>query len=464
MYLAYAENTLQDLQFVVWYQQYRQRFLGLPHELQATSPPPFKTEFSLDTPVSPRSSGPLVPISPISARWEPITPLAPVASTAAVHRASFASGATTAADPRSSSLSSRPLLPFADECARVVATFFRPSAKKELALHADVRDAVVRNLVHSTHPDVFAPAYEEIYASLNATALPRFLASATTNINRPKQLLGVFTGLGLLLLAIVLLFILIFAVPVPPQRNRAYRLLVVIPAAASAYSFALAARGFCPKVGGRGNRQLRAWEMEDVDAGTERWWHALVFPPPLIGASGDEPEDAEDGAAQCLYAAARRDAMVADLVAPPAVSSSSALPKREAFADSVSEVDEDVMTFHTAFHTADGSMRNGADAEKRTVAPAPIRTSAAMLSPTRASFVTVPAPTAINAEDDEIIQRRSRGTQNGFRRPPLFGPEAVVLDPRIRAAHTRIIHEVIAITVITALLTSALVFALPSGA
>ena len=45
-------------------------------------------------------------------------------------------------------------LPFKEECMRVVATFLRSNSPKELNLDAAVRDAITRDLAHSTHPDV----------------------------------------------------------------------------------------------------------------------------------------------------------------------------------------------------------------------------------------------------------------------------------------------------------------------
>jgi hypothetical protein len=44
--------------------------------------------------------------------------------------------------------------PFRLECMRVIATFLRPGARKELSLDAIVRDTAIRKLEHSTNPDV----------------------------------------------------------------------------------------------------------------------------------------------------------------------------------------------------------------------------------------------------------------------------------------------------------------------
>ena len=78
--------------------------------------------------------------------------------------------------------------PFRDEALQIVATFIRPGSKKELALDQVVRDAVLKNLVWNTHPDVFLPAYEAIYDILETTSVPNFLEFSVANINLPKQL------------------------------------------------------------------------------------------------------------------------------------------------------------------------------------------------------------------------------------------------------------------------------------
>ena len=43
---------------------------------------------------------------------------------------------------------------FKQECMRIVATFLKPNSPKELNLDATVRDAIIRDLTHSTHPDI----------------------------------------------------------------------------------------------------------------------------------------------------------------------------------------------------------------------------------------------------------------------------------------------------------------------
>lgn len=43
---------------------------------------------------------------------------------------------------------------FKQECMRIVATFLKPNSPKELNLDATVKEAIIRDLAHSTHPDI----------------------------------------------------------------------------------------------------------------------------------------------------------------------------------------------------------------------------------------------------------------------------------------------------------------------
>lgn len=95
---------------------------------------------------------------------------------------------------------------FRKEVDNILATFFVPNARKELLLSAELRDRVIISAKQSTDPGSvrqihsitvpkadnsciqFSPAYKVICESLESVSLPRFLAYAATNINRPRQL------------------------------------------------------------------------------------------------------------------------------------------------------------------------------------------------------------------------------------------------------------------------------------
>jgi hypothetical protein len=51
--------------------------------------------------------------------------------------------------------------------------------------------------------------------------------------------------------------------------------------------------------------------------------------------------------------------------------------------------------------------------------------------------------------------------RNGFLRPPIFGPERVVLDPRIKAVHNEVLYSIFYVGFLACVLSSALLFPIP---
>ena len=169
-------------------QDYRKRFFALSPSEQALSPPPCDVEFS------PHSSGTLPALpnptlshdpSPHSAQGErvdlfsptdismtPILPIpdrvqppslskaaasAPLLSLSRSRESSQHSPATSIDALKikpSSPLMGFPSQPFKKECIRIIATFLRPDAVKELPLTDTVRFRAIKALAHTTHPDV----------------------------------------------------------------------------------------------------------------------------------------------------------------------------------------------------------------------------------------------------------------------------------------------------------------------
>jgi hypothetical protein len=61
------------------------------------------------------------------------------------------------------------------------------------------------------------------------------------------------------------------------------------------------------------------------------------------------------------------------------------------------------------------------------------------------------------------LQRRlaaipTSAARNGFNRPPVFGPEKVVQDPRIKALHRQVMNEILLVGVVSAMVRVSLVF------
>ncbi|KAK0230238.1 hypothetical protein IW262DRAFT_386667 [Armillaria fumosa] len=232
-YLAFREHSLANLQFVVWYRDYRQRFLKLKNN---QSPTHSKNDMHAG-PYIPISSSPSKDIDkPLPA--PPPVYLPPVLSPIGNDQA------------------------LRDECMNVVSTFLLPGAPKALLLDAGLRDELIKKLATNCDPDVFKPAYEVVYFYLDRTALPQFLAYATPNINLPKQVFFYVLGVLYIVAGIIIDVTVISLIPVPPRNNRAWRLLAAFPFAAGITTICAAWHGFCSQVWCRRSVQLHSWELQ----------------------------------------------------------------------------------------------------------------------------------------------------------------------------------------------------------
>ncbi|OSX59506.1 hypothetical protein POSPLADRAFT_1075641 [Postia placenta MAD-698-R-SB12] len=397
------EYTVENLQFVVWFQDYRERFMALPDKLQASSPG--RTDFAFAVPSPARTAQRVADsmrqadqLRRADASTSPILSRNPShgrSRSSSDERNSTAHSPFMSRDdpPHASITPESRQQPFRKEGMRIVATFFKPGAAKELPLDPVVRDTVIRDLTWNTHPDVFLPAYEEIYHILETTSLPRFLASASANINRPKQLFWYAVGIADVLLGVVLAIVLITALPAPPQASRAWRLFAV-PLAGIGFMQAYSAwRGFCSEVWGRGHTQLRVWELQEMDAEAAHHWARVLRPDASPRHKSAEKaqvctiERVDDVRAIAPFAA--------DRTPPPSEGRRSSKP--------------------------------GAG---------------------KPLFTRLPGLGGRRGRD---CDRRSRDGDDGARadeevayaRPPVFGPERVVLDPRIQAVHRQIMRDML---------------------
>ncbi|KZT29452.1 hypothetical protein NEOLEDRAFT_1128211 [Neolentinus lepideus HHB14362 ss-1] len=278
-YLAYVEYSLENLLFVVWYQNYRDRFFSLPAHEQARSQGSSAAHFPFSPPSYARTEQCLAQSkrhATVSSARSTLTYssemhiLKPSTSVDGLPVPERSATLSSYAVPLSTSPSLSGVVavgsdpgtqPFRDEVAKAVATFLRPGSEKELSLDSRLRDAVISDLMWNTHPDVLLPIYEEIYNTLETVSLPRFLAYASTNINLPRQIFWYAIGLIDFLLGLALAFALITTLPVPTQANRAWRLFSVPLTALGAMQMYSAWRGFCSQIWRRGKMQVRPWEL-----------------------------------------------------------------------------------------------------------------------------------------------------------------------------------------------------------
>ncbi|KAH8118757.1 hypothetical protein DFH11DRAFT_697950 [Phellopilus nigrolimitatus] len=501
-FLAFCDISLENLQFIVWFQDYRARYDALPPDVQAQSPPLARSELqdegsnvshsvvSKSSHATSESSGPKANVeykehvqlgnsqggsgsethvhtlgrlvnaaqefspSALNLRTSSLDYPPPQAAsvTRNIEGVDFVqeldlqsfdlygaisphSSATLSFAP--SELSPRPLLlssrldcapfsrqqqpmypnaqPFRTEVQNILATFFVPGAKKELLLSSEMRNHAITESGRTTHPDVFLPAYESVYELTESVSLSRFLINASTNINRPRQLFAYFLALLTFLggLALALWFILspAHSLRVPAQSHRAWRLFSVPLFLSSGMLWYKGFRGLCPLVWFCSSTQLRAWELERM---------------------GDD----EEAQAYCATLAPSKKVENTDglpLTPVSTVSPISCTPLNSRIAPFLGE---------------DVPVNN---------------------SPPAALFSTVSAASGSGIESENS---RSKGkdfvhvpsrARNGFHRPPIFGPERVIEDARIRAVHTHLFLELMRFGLFWAAVFTAIVVSVPSG-
>jgi hypothetical protein len=238
-----------------------------------------------------------------------------------------------------------------------------------------MRSTAIRQLATSTHPDNFLPIYEEIYSRLENDSLPKFLAQASTNINRPLQLMWYAIGWVDVFIGIIIAILLCTLVLVPPKANRAWRLSAVPFFVVGVCQIYSASRGFCSRVLSRNAVQLRAWELSEFDEEAREYTGKTIY-------GQAEPKLDTRGSDEALPAKSCED------LGPAA--------------------DELDYKYHN-------------------------------------QHFKVPL---------------SRATSN-FRRPPVFGPEKVVEDPRIIETHRQVMRDILKLAFVVTAVFSSIIFSVP---
>jgi hypothetical protein len=359
--------------------------------------------------------------------------------------------------------------PFRDECDCIIATFFAPNSRKELSLDSDVRDGVLYGLTTSTHPDIFLPAYEVIFYTLQTCSLPRFLACASAATNRPNQLLWFIWGLVCLCTSLVIYVTTLAFAPWDDFRSRALRLLCVFPAMVGTSFPYATSQGYCLNVSGRRkNMQLRPWELEGLGTPTREWWIDIISPIVVSHDNRDELEaQLEDTKNGNTGSGLSQKAMQDGAILPARlaeIAAHHARQRREAMLVDVSIIASCVDHAIVRQESSSTLVPSLMDA-----LPGPAFLADDRLAPSITNHKHVDSEAyALHKMDDDLMTSASiavsvkeltcsvGGTQHphhnlraGFPPPPIFGPEKVVLDPRIMAVHQTIMRKVLAIQIFT---------------
>ncbi|KAI0650386.1 hypothetical protein C8Q79DRAFT_943443 [Trametes meyenii] len=485
-YLAFKEHSLENLHFVIWYQSYRERFFALapspstpcdsnPFDFPCRSTPARTAQLILESrrksdavsspPVSPKSSIFFGDSVPPSRRGSTVPMLTPATTT------------TTSSQPSTLVHGGHPaqqaehMMYFQAECAQATATFLRPDSPKELMLDADVRETLLRELAWNFHPDAFLLAYESAIEALETISLPRFLAYATANINRPKQIFWYSVGVLDMLLAVLAAVLLIVFLPeeMSEASRRAWRLAAVPLFSLGSMQTYSAWRGFCSEIWGRGGRQLRSWELQLADIENASHWPGSSRKPVNAVASVQERKATlssvyEEGLSICEHS----------LRSSASSARSQPIPL-DAYDDPEAIPDFDVaLALRGPCEKCALEKRN--DVQVKTVgAPPTASPNHSNKPPSRPpgqppgeappSFdlwgwekATMDGRNNRSARD----ARRAVGPLEQYRRPPVFGPELPVLDPRVRAVHKAVMNDMLLAGFVSTVMFTGIVLAIPS--
>jgi hypothetical protein len=480
---------------VVWYQAYRKRFFSLPADVQALSPGKTAAEFNFNEAPDPSSLGQQLfgtqsfgqaSIQTTTSddgtayhddplRSQPYSPLTPDTGGVTRPLVRASQPARNPCGATSSDLCAQQ--PFRDECERIVATFFAPNTRKELSLDSDIRDTVLRRLLKNTHPDVFLPAYEAVFYQLQTNSLPRFLTAASAVTCRPNQLGYVIWGSSWTVITLILFAATVACSPWDDFRSRAYRLVTVLPACIGVSFVYAAYRGYCLNISGRrGRMQLRSWELEAAGAATTEWWGSFTAPHVVASEYKDEVErktedvensDTEDRNADSgsMVETLKDGAVLPTRLAK--LAARQARKRREAMLVDVSIIAP--FASDTIVHDAPASTRHRSNAGRRP-SPQPVRisfTRRTVTSEDRSihSIIDHKDPDGFYNTDIDVgpnvgsvpSDRRSRRSDSSALQPrhsslpapPVYGPEKVVLDPRVMALHRRELYMILAVIAAT---------------
>ncbi|KAG8863828.1 hypothetical protein FRB96_007665 [Tulasnella sp. 330] len=375
--------------------------------------------------------------------------------------------------------------PFRDETLRVVATFLRPggTAQKLLALDDHVREEVFRNLALTTHPNAFQRAYGEVYDQLDRSAR-HFIALQTTNINLPKQILWYSLSVTMIILSILLAGLTIIMVPDhhpryhPMQRTAR---LVATPFAYVGSGLSYAAwRGLCSHVYARGGAQLRAWELEDprevgvkmrrTKEGKERKRRKKCRKYATDNVAGTEEDDGKgrtanyDGNHSAFVQELDCSSQKADPSSSTTSPNYSSNTTREATVIAASAFTRSPSSFghHGELLTdVDGGDIITNDSWPSRSKSVIIDTSNG--SATLAEGQSTPPPSGDEPTHEIVFTKPKRVSMADLRflRPPVFGPERIVADERIRKYHEHILTNIIWAGVLYTSIFTAVILSLP---
>ncbi|KAH8096619.1 hypothetical protein BXZ70DRAFT_1009622 [Cristinia sonorae] len=476
-YLQYKEHTLENLQFVIWFQSYRARFFDLAPAVQALSPGPAK--FTFNPPDSARlqkrveESGKMyeaLTLQRLQSRTHQLnSPISPISPT------SFCSSSTSPMDhihsmsspllkqrPQTFLGSFQPLQreyldkqPMRKECAAVLQTFIISGAPKELSLSDEMREMVLKDATWNTHPDVFLAVYEQIYDTLSTQSLPRFLALSSTNVNLPKALYWYAFGVAYILFALVI-FICTALLGPTSVRKRAWRCFSIPFSSLGSMLLYSGYKGLCTEVWSRGRAQLRPWELqlygETVDDEENTVTHQLVSGSGLSSSSSSRGNGGLNSSSTTVNVNG----------------SGGGSGKAKAKGKEDEEFGHELATLRNGVDVGVGVEPDTTNTDApSSLSLSVVTTSSKLTAPPSSSSSPFSSPPSLletpkNNKHSEDPQKAEKEEVTTTVKPKMFGPERPLLDPRIRRVHALIVRDMALVGVVWTTVWVVLVCCVPA--
>lgn len=292
-YLKYIEHSAENLQFYLWFQDYSARFEKLPKSEQVLSPVWNKTH---PEPVDPaasatsnRTSAKVNPkinellqgtdfADPRPGHSDKVDPfdtpdktpsleekrdgLSEYGSSTGEYQSTVTSSTMHQSKAESAfeeaGLKWKPFTaqPYRDEINRIISTYIKVGASRELNLSERERSSTLHALQNTTHPSALQQVLVSVEYSLRRQAHPNFIRWTICNGNRPRVVFA--RGLGVAGILIGFLADLLITLS---HANRGWRVLPFIAWFIGISTLIAAWKGMCVVLHGMHHRHLRPWEL-----------------------------------------------------------------------------------------------------------------------------------------------------------------------------------------------------------
>jgi hypothetical protein len=268
-YLIHDELSAENLQFLLWYMDYSNRFTK-----SGAASPVWTVEDQKEAVQALSRSAPVVAAT-IPRASEDLWggPMGEdSSSTAARSRATTPHARSRATTPYAhSNTATTPMpqmmpiaketLPFRAEVERVLANYIHEGAPRELNLNSATKNGLKAAVKRTDHPSIFNEVIKEVKRSLETQGFPNYIKKALENVNSARRACALCIGAFLVSCGVLGLIFSSLG-----HWNRGWRFLnaiVIVPGFATYYA---GNKGMCVVLHGLGHYQIKQWELfEDAE-------------------------------------------------------------------------------------------------------------------------------------------------------------------------------------------------------